>query len=157
MSRWDDEIPEAFRRFMEEASRESRRGREEVPPPPPRNISPVEPLWGRRWFWLAVLILVVLAGFGWAVNTYTEWLWFGSVGYRNVWLRQWGASIATFLVFFVVAALFLTLNWRLARRLLWRPENTLPATRRGVSWLMTGIALFLAFVLAEVAAARWEM
>lgn len=157
MSRWDDEIPEAFRRFMEEASRESRRGREEEPPPPPRNISPIEPLWGRRWFWLAVLILVVLAGFGWAVNTYTEWLWFGSVGYRNVWLRQWGASIATFLVFFVVAALFLTLNWRLARRLLWRPGSTLPATQRGVSWLMTGIALFLAFVLAEVAAARWEM
>lgn len=157
MSRWDDEIPEAFRRFMEEASRESRRRREEEPPPPPRNISPVQPPWGRRWFWLAVLVLLVLAGFGWAVNTYTEWLWFGAAGYRDVWLRQWGASIVTFVVFFVVAALFLALNWRLARRLLSRPGSTLPATMRATNWLITAAALFLAFIMAQVAAGRWEM
>lgn len=157
MSRWDDEIPEAFRRFMEEASRESRRGREEEPPPPPRNISPVEPLWGRRWFWLAVLALAILASFGWAVNTYTEWLWFESVGYRDVWLKQWGASIVTFVLFFIIAALFLALNWRLARRLLSRPGSALPATVRATNWLITAAALFLAFLMGQVASARWEM
>ncbi|MDT8305052.1 MAG: UPF0182 family protein [Anaerolineae bacterium] len=158
MSRWDDEIPDAFRRFMEEAARESRRNREddEEPPRPPRNVTPVEPFWTRRWFWLVVLALVLVSSFGWIITTYTEWMWFDAVGYRNVWLRQWGAGVVTFLIFFVVAALFLVLNWRYTRRAALRPSGVQLMTLPGISWLLTGIALFLAFVMGQAAANRWE-
>jgi uncharacterized protein len=155
MSRWDDDIPDAFRRFMEEATRE-RGDREEEPPRPPRSAHPVEPFWTRRWFWLLVLAVILLSSFGWLVNTYTEWMWFDAVGYRNVWLRQWGASVATFVLFFVVAAVFLLLNWRLARRQALRATGLQLMTLPGISWLLAGIALFLAFVLGQAAASRWE-
>ncbi len=155
MSRWDDDIPDAFRRFMEEATRD-RSDREEQPPRRPRSAHPVEPFWSRRWFWLLILAVVLLGSVGWLVTTYTEWLWFDAVGYRNIWLRQWGAGVATFLIFFTFAALFLLVNWRVARRQALRATGLQLMTLPGMSWLLLAIALFLAFVLGQAAASRWE-
>ena len=153
MGRYDDDIPEVFRRAMEEAGW---RGGDQKPRS--QSAHPHKPLWANRWFWFAILALIIIASFGWIVTTYTEWLWFGEVGYQNVWLKQWGAQIISFFVFFVVAAAFLLFNWHWARRRALRPATagiqilTLP----GVGFLISAAALFMAFIMGQAAAGRWE-
>lgn len=154
MGRYDDDIPEVFRRAMEEAG--WRGGDRE---PRPQSAHPRKPWWTSRWFWIALLALIIFASFGWIVNTYTEWLWFGEVGYQDAWLKQWGAQLITFFIFFAIAAAFFLVNWHLARRRALRPPEagvqilSLP----GVGALITAAGLFLAFILGQAAASQWEM
>jgi uncharacterized protein len=61
-----------------------------------------------------------------------------------------------FIVFFLFAALVLLLNWRVARRATLRPNGLQLMSLPGISWLLAGIALFLAFVMGQAAANRWE-
>lgn len=153
MSRYDDDIPEVFRRAFEEAGR---RGGNRPPGPQSANVR--KPWWTERWIWLVVLIIILFSGFTWAITTYTEWLWFGEVGFQDAWLRQWGMRVGSFVLFFLIAAVFLLVNWRLARRHALRPASaglqilTLP----GISLLISAVALFLAYALGQAAAARWE-
>lgn len=153
MSRYND-IPEAFRRAMQEAGwREGDEGQG-----PPASAHPSEPWWTSRWLWLIVLALIIIASFNWIVTTYTEWLWFSERDFQGVWLRQWGAQIIAFLAFFLLAAVVLLLNWHLARRRAMRPPEAgvqilnLP----GIGILITAAALFFSFVMGQAASARWE-
>ena len=82
MSRYDD-IPEVFRRAMEEAG-----WRGEKEPPPSRPPRQGEPWWTSRWLWLLIVAIIIFASFNWVVTTYTEWLWFTELGYADVWLTQ---------------------------------------------------------------------
>ena len=154
MSRYEDDIPEVFRRAMEEAG--WRGGGDQGQRP--QSAHPRRPWWTNRLFWLGILAFLLLASFSWIVATYTEWLWFAEVGYQDVWLKQWGAQIISFVVFFLIAALFLLFNWHLARRHALRPTSsgvqllTLP----GVGVLVTAAALFLSFVMGQAAASNWE-
>lgn len=153
MTRYDD-IPEAFRRAMEEAGW---RGGDEGGRQP-ESAHPVEPWWTNRWLWLVALAILLIASFNWIVTTYTDWLWFDTLSFRDVWLKQWGAQVATFLAFFAIAAVVLLINWHVARRRALRPAEAgiqvlnLP----GVSWLISGVALFFAFIMGQAAAGNWE-
>ena len=155
MTRYDD-IPEAFRRAMEEAGW---RGGGDEGGRQPDSAHPVDPWWTNRWLWLLALAILLIASLNWIVTTYTDWLWFDALGYRNVWLKQWGAQVITFVVFFVVAAVVLLANWHVARRRALRPAEAgiqvlnLP----GVNWLITGVALFFAFIMGQAAASNWEV
>lgn len=174
MSREDFDIPEVFRRAMEEAGwRDGENtggggndggsgggnggggddGRRPFPPRPdgqPRV---------NRTLWLFGAVLILILSFNWVVTTYTDWLWFGELGYQSVWLKQWGVQIASFAAAFVIAAAFLLINWHLARRRAIRatqpfsPQFLAPA---GISYLITAVALFLAFAFASGGAAQWE-
>lgn len=157
MSRNHADIPEVFRRAMEEAGwtgEDEDRGRR--PPPPPRNRRAGRP---NRLIWLGGLFFLLLLSLNWIVTTYTEWLWFTELNYRNVWLKQWGVQVASFLIAFVLAAVFLLTNWHLARR--WALRMTTPLQPQvlrypGFTWLINGAGLFLVFLFASAAAGRWE-
>jgi len=65
---------------------------------------------------LALLILIVLFGSSTALSWYVDSLWFGSLGYRDVFWKSWGLQWSVFATFF--AATFLLLYaWFLV---LWR-------------------------------------
>ena len=117
------------------------------------------PWWINRWRWLGVLVIILLLSFNWIVTTYTEWLWFSAQDYQRFWLTQWGVRVAAFLVSFIVAAAVLLINWRVAYKNARRYKGIshlrlleLP----GVSSLITGTALLIAFIFAAAGAAEWQ-
>jgi uncharacterized membrane protein (UPF0182 family) len=120
---------------------------------------PVRPLWTRRWFWIALLIFLLLISFNWIVTTYTEWLWFTSLEYQKVWLTQWGYRAATTAVAFVVAAIVLLVNLRLAFK---TAKETGPIsglrllTLPGIGQLVTASGAFIALVFGAAAGGHWE-
>ena len=168
MSREDFDIPEVFRRAMEDAGwlddnsgggdggdggddggdgGGRRPGRPEGQPRLNRSL------------WIVGLVFLLLLSFNWFVSVYTDWLWFSEMQYAGVWRTQWLARIGVFLVAFLVAALVLLGNWLLARRRAIRTTSPfMPQFLRsgGVAWLIAGVALFLAFTFASTAAAQWE-
>lgn len=164
MSRMNnDDISELFRRAMDDAvSRgdepEPTEGNE--PPRRPRSPRPpITPWWTNRWVWVAVLFFILLSSFSWIVTTYIEWLWFKQVGYQAVWIKQWSTQVIIFLIGFAIAGGVLVANWRLARRsALAAPQQGIQMMRLpGMQWVVTGIALFFAYISASVAGGQWEM
>lgn len=151
------DIPEAFRRAMEEEGWESGVEKGGGGHRPPGEL---QPWWMRRWFWLGGLAVLLLVLFNWLLTTYTEWLWFTNLGYRQVWLTQWGAQVATFALFFIIATVILLPNWRIAFGRAKRSRRT-GATMNllalpGIGWLITAAALLLAALFASAAASQWE-
>lgn len=160
MGRDDFDIPEVFRRAMEEAGWESGKppgdqggGRPPLPPRVPQDNRP------NRLMWLLAIGVFLLIGLNWLVEVYTDWLWFNEVQYQAVWLKQWGARMLVLLVGFVAAFLLLWVNWIVARRRALRttpPFNPKFLQISGVRWLIVGCAALLAFGFASSLAASWE-
>lgn len=159
MSRDDYDIPEVFRRAMEEAGWDTgRKGQDggERPPFPPRSEGGGR---SNRLFWVAGLLLVLLLLFSWVTNVYTEWVWFTAVEYSGVWVTQWLVRLSVFGIFFIVAFLLLWVNWTLARRRAIRatpPFNPKFLQIPTVGWLISAASLLLALGFASSMAARWE-
>lgn len=99
------------------------------------------------------------------VPLYTDWLWFGEVGYRNVFTTT---ILAKTMLFFLFGALFFAifyLNVRIARRLApekadrFLIEQLGPAwgrsIQRGIGWILFGVALFLSLWAGRIAADYW--
>ncbi len=167
MSRDNWDIPEVFRRAMEEGGWANRGGNggeggeggeggDGRPPIPPVMRNPLQ---FSRSFWVIAIVAVFLLSLTWIVNTYTEWLWFTALSYREVWLKQWAVEVVSFLVAFAIAAAILLVSWHLARK---RAISATPRfnpqmlDNKGMKWLITGIGLFLAFSYAGTGAAKWE-
>jgi uncharacterized membrane protein (UPF0182 family) len=155
MGRYDDDIPEIFRRAMEEAGWRGREPEQEDERPPRRPLS-FPPWWKSRWLWLILLTLLFLASFSWLVTTYTEWLWFGNLGYRSVWWTRFSAGLVSFTVFFLLAAVVLLVNWLLARRMaLDNAPLGQPLLRgRASRWLIIVAGLFFSYLLGTAAGSR---
>ena len=166
MSRDDFDIPEVFRRAMEEAGWRGEGGDDgdgndgggdddnRRPTPPSTN-----PVKFNRSIWIFGLILIVILSFNWVVNVYTDWLWFNELSYQNVWLTQWAVRVIVFVLAFIIASFLLIVNWLWARRRAIRntsPFNPQFLKPSGIAWLITGAALFLAFTFASAAASQWE-
>ena len=165
MSRENFDIPEVFRRAMEEAGWRGEGGNGggtggddpgggEGPRPP--QASPVK---FNRSLWIIGLIFILLLSFNWVVNVYTDWLWFNELAYQSVWVKQWAVRITVFVFSFLAASLMLVGNWLLARRRAIRDTSPfLPQflTPSGIAWLITGVGLFLAFTFASGATSQWE-
>ncbi|GIK54400.1 MAG: UPF0182 family protein [Chloroflexi bacterium] len=159
MSRDEYDIPEVFRRAMEEAGWDTSRKDDEGgqrPPLPPRPEGDGRP---NRLIVIAGLVLGAILLVGWLANVYTEWLWFNSVDYQGVWLTQWAARLGIFVFFFGLALLILLLNWLVARRRALRhtpPFNPKFLQIPHMKWLITGIAAFIAFGFASSIAIYWS-
>ena len=63
---------------------------------------------------LIVIVLLFLYLFGLFVNYYGDWLWFKNMGYSSIFDTMILSRIFSFLVFFVIFALFSTINIRSA-------------------------------------------
>jgi uncharacterized protein len=114
-----------------------------------------------------VLILAALLFFAGPslVRFYTDWLWFGEVGYQAVFLTMLRSQGALFTLTFAVSALWLAFNLSTAVRAMGnvRPVFT---TREGIALALPGgrqlrsIALgasvLLAVLIGLFAAGRWE-
>ncbi|KAA3661996.1 MAG: UPF0182 family protein, partial [Chloroflexi bacterium] len=160
MSRDNFDIPEVFRRAMEEAGWNNG-GDDDGGGRRPFSQQSGQPRRGNRLPYLIALIFVLLLSVGWIVGTYTEWLWFVELDYQDVWLRQWLFRILTFVIFFIIGTLFLLLNWHIARRRAIQETLALNNPKilqlRGIRWIITGIALFLGFGFASSIGGNWQI
>jgi uncharacterized membrane protein (UPF0182 family) len=117
-----------------------------------------------RFLIFALLALLFFAGPS-AVRFYTDWLWFGEVGYQSVFLTMLRAQATLFAAAFAVAAVWLALNFRVALAAIGelRPVFTtrdgieLPLPGRGqLRTIVSGVATVLAIFIALYASSRWE-
>ncbi len=136
-------------------------GRESATPPkPPKGERKRHPIW--RWLiFIGVLVfLFIIATIGKSI--YTEWLWFDSLGFGNVYTTR---LITRWWLFFAGAFAFLALvlsNLFLARRL--SPPKTgdffsgqaLLIVRRALDIGLLISALFLSLIFGLVTSGRWE-
>jgi len=113
---------------------------------------------------LAVFALLFFAGPS-LVRFYTDWLWFGEVGYQQVFLTMLRAQGTLFTIAFAIAAVWLTANLRIALATVGdlRPvfmtregiEVPLPG-RQQLRMIASGLAAILAAVIALYASSQWE-
>jgi uncharacterized membrane protein (UPF0182 family) len=154
------DIPEVFRRaFDEEWGDENGGGDGDGNGGQGPSQGPGRAWWTSRWIWIAILIVVLLLSFNWIISTYTEWLWFDSQSYRNIWLTQLGVRLAAFVVLYFIAAGFLLINWRVAFKNALKTVSTAPIRPLelpGMSWIISGLALFASFIFASAGSAKWE-
>ena len=66
-----------------------------------------------RIFVLAVLAFLFFAGPS-MIRFYTDWLWFGEIGYQQVFLTMLRAQGTLFTITFAIAAVWLAVNLRVA-------------------------------------------
>ena len=117
-----------------------------------------KPWWLNRWVAIGLAVIILLLSFNWIVTTYTEWLWFSALDFQGVWVTQWVVRVAVFVIFFIIAAVVLLINWRLAYRYSLqaiRPSSASLLALPGMKSLVTAGALFTAFLFAVAAAAQW--
>ena len=112
-----------------------------------------------------ILVLVLLAGPS-LLRFYTDWLWFGEVGYQHVYLTMLRTQGTLFTTAFVIAVGWFLLNLRVALASVGdlHPvfttregiEVTLPSGRqlRGIA---TAAATLLAMIIGLYAAGQWEV
>src|SRR5262245_66116071 len=86
-----------------------------------------------------ILILLALAFFAGpaAIRFYTDWLWFGEVGYPQVFLTVIRAQSLLFVITFAVAAVWLAANLRLALASIGDRRPVFP-TRQGIQRPLAG-------------------
>ncbi|MCA9982338.1 MAG: UPF0182 family protein, partial [Anaerolineales bacterium] len=106
------EIPEVFRRAMEDEGWQEDQEGQGPPPPPPPPINNEKPWWANRRIWLLIALFLLLFSFDWIIAQYVDWLWFTERMYANVWLTQWGIQVAVGVVAFVIAAVLLLVFWQ---------------------------------------------
>jgi uncharacterized membrane protein (UPF0182 family) len=112
-----------------------------------------------------VVVLVFLAGPS-LLRFYTDWLWFGEVGYQHIFMTVLRAQGTLFTAAFVIAVVWLWLNVRAALSSVGdlRPvfttregiEVALPSGRQ-LRGLATGAAALLAVIIGLYVAGRWEV
>ena len=120
-------------------------------------------------FSLRLIIIVVLAilflGGPSLIRFYTDWLWFGEVGYQEVFLTIVRSQASLFTITFVVAVLWLVFNLRLALGSM-REGRAIFTTQQGIEVALPGrqqlqtiasaIAMILSGLIGLYASSRWE-
>jgi uncharacterized membrane protein (UPF0182 family) len=117
-----------------------------------------------RFIVIIVLALLFLGGPS-LVRFYTDWLWFGEVGYQQVFTTIVRSEASLFTITFVIAVLWLVFNFRLALGTL-REGRPIFTTQQGIEVALPGrqqlrtlasaIAMVLAGLLGLYASSQWE-
>ena len=120
-------------------------------------------------FSLRFIVIVVLAvlflGGPSLVRFYTDWLWFGEVGYQEVFLTIVRSQASLFTITFVIAVLWLVFNLRLALGSM-REGRPIFTTQQGIEVALPGrqqlqtiasaIAMILSGLIGLYASSQWE-
>lgn len=111
--------------------------------------------WARKI--IIALILIVLIGLPLAAGILGDFYWFESIGYQQVYLTILLNSIWIWLLFFSVMFIFLTINWKLAKRIS-APKGRAKkakegAGREGMFWILA----FLFSIIVAFGATNWEV
>ena len=153
------DIPEVFRRAFDDEGWDGGSGDEDDNGGRGPSQGPSRTWWTNRWIWIAVLIIALLLSFNWIVSTYTEWLWFDAQSFQNIWITQLVVRLVVFVVLFIIAALILLINWRVAFTNALKIVSMAPIRPLelpGMKWVITGLALFASFIFASAGSAKWE-
>lgn len=160
----DFDVPEVFRRAMEEAGwrlEEEEEWDNGPPEGPPRR--PLPPPGGNRRYGrllaLITVLLIALFSVGSIASFYTDWLWFGQLGFRDLFTTQLVTRAFVFVVTFLVAAAILLGNWLVARRRAARattPQQLQILQAAPIGLLIWLAGLGLAVLFAGAAAGQWE-
>ena len=115
---------------------------------------------------LLVTALVVFVAGPSLVSFYTDWLWFGELGYQPVYATILRGQASLFTAVFLAAFVWLGLNLRVALATL-RDVRAVFTTRDGIELtlpdrrqlrsLALGLALVISIVVGLYAAGQWEM
>ncbi|MDH4022609.1 MAG: UPF0182 family protein, partial [Gammaproteobacteria bacterium] len=119
-------------------------------------------------FFMPVLFVLFLAFLllSSMVGVYTDWLWFGEVGFGQIFLRTLGTRVALGAGAFAIAFAVLYANVRLAQRSMGKREFTVygPQGARTVAFDMGSLkplfligSLIASALLASYAAAQWDV
>lgn len=158
MKQDDFDIPEVFRRAMEEAGWRSDRD-DDGGRPPRRTVSPPpEPRGINRILLLSFLVLLLFFSLGSIASFYTDYLWFDSLGFRDMFVKRLSVRVAVFAAAFVIAAAILLANWLFARRRALRASSNsgdVLIDNRTRTFIVA-IGLILAVMFASAAAGQWE-
>lgn len=159
MKQDDFDIPEVFRRAMEEAGWRTEQDDRGGDRPPRRRVSSSpRPQGSYRLAVIAFLILLAFFSLGSLATFYTDLLWFDQLGFRNMFLKRWTASASIFVGSFVLAAAILIGNWLLARRRARPPVAGAPDSRTGnlARSIIIIAGLVVAFLFASASAGQWD-
>lgn len=130
------------------------------------NVRPMEPARKkRRWPWLlgAVVIVALLVLLGRGISLYTDWLWFGEVGYTGVFwksilTRLW-LSLAAGAVFFIIVYFNVWLARKMAPRYQFGPGTEIiertPIPDRIMRWLIPLVLLFPTLIVMLAGGSVW--
>jgi len=111
-----------------------------------------------------VIVAVLFFAFPSAVRFSTDWLWFGELGYADVFLRTLNAQLLAFGATFATVFAFLYLNLRIARQTITRPQivlgtgvdgRTIAIEGRRLAGLALPVALVFAFMIGLTGANHW--
>lgn len=110
---------------------------------------------------LALFLLISLPSFA---EIYTEWLWFGEIGFQPLFLKSLTTKILLGISVFIATFGFLFANLRMALRGPSRPYTIFPGggdiqpivlERRHLGFLAAGLSGVVALFLAGIASSQW--
>ena len=113
---------------------------------------------------LIVVALVLFVGLPRFAEIYTEWLWFGEVGFQGVFLKSLVTKAVLGIAVFAAAFALLFANLRLAVRGPERSYTVFPGggdiepivlERKHLGFLATGLATVVALFVAAIASSQW--
>jgi len=119
----------------------------------------------RRFLRVWIPLLVLLLGVPALVDFYTDWLWFGETGYRQVFLRSLATKAALGGVVSVLLFVILFANARVARRRLGRYGFTVPTAEgsrtivveaKSLKLLLYVGTMLAALLVGAYASSRWQ-
>lgn len=118
----------------------------------------------RTRFFLVAAVIVLLMFLGRGVHLYTEWLWFGEVGYKAVFIRMLTTKIwlglAAGVVFFGVIYGNILLARRMAPQYRITPDGEIversPAADRLLAWLIPVALVIPVLIVAGVGSSAWD-
>ncbi|MFH1775675.1 MAG: UPF0182 family protein [Chloroflexota bacterium] len=108
----------------------------------------------------AIILFFILAGI--VRGIYTEWLWFGSLGFSTIYTTILSTRVWLFFGGALIFLAFLSGNLFLARRLSPPVAHNVPIgqawvlVRRVLDLIVLGVAIFISFIFGLVTAGSWE-
>ena len=83
--------------------------------PAPTRLPPIPPSFRRIILWIIAALFITLTVIPWLASFFTDWLWFGEIGFRTVFATSLIWRIALFFVGSAFAFAYLYGNVRIAR------------------------------------------